>query len=298
MNYLHRDKQIAVVAALCDGLGVRAASRITGVNRGTVAALALKVGRGAAELHDRIVVGVRTSRLELDELWAFVGKKQKRVKRNEAAVKGDTYTYVGLAASARAIVAYHTGKRDTANTDTFIQDLRQRVIGAPEISSDGFLPYQPAIRAAFASSAYGQITKTYSVTDLRRSAAHRYSPAEVIAVEREVVNGVPAQISTSYVERSHLTLRMANKRFARLGNGFSKKLEQHAASVSLYVAHYNLCRVHESLRCTPAIALGIADRVWTVGDLLDAALATQPIDPVVTAPDRRKRFRVIEGGKS
>lgn len=120
----------------------------------------------------------------------------------------------------------------------------------------------------------------------------------VPVVEREVVNGVPAQISTSYVERSHLTLRMANKRFARLGNGFSKKLEQHAASVSLYVAHYNLCRVHESLRTTPAFAQGIADRVWTVGDLLDAALATQPIDPVVTAPDRRRRFEVIEGGKN
>ena len=108
---------------------------------------------------------------------------------------------------------------------------------------------------------------------------------------------MPAQISTSYVERSHLTLRMSNKRFGRLTNGFSKKLEHHAASVSLYVAHYNLCRVHESLRSTPAVALGIADRVWTVGDLLDAALATQPIDPVVTAPDRRKLFRVIEGGK-
>jgi hypothetical protein len=111
------------------------------------------------------------------------------------------------------------------------------------------------------------------------------------------MGGVPAQISTSYVERSHLTLRMSNKRFSRLGNGFSKKLEHHAASVSLYVAHYNLCRVQESLRCTPAMALGIADRVWTVGDLLDAALATQPINPVVTAPNRRKRFRVIEGGR-
>ena len=105
---------------------------------------------------------------------------------------------------------------------------------------------------------------------------------------------MPAQISTSYVERSNLTLRMSSKRFARLSNGFSKKLENHCAAVSLYVAHYNLCRVHESLRSTPAMALGIADRVWTIGDLLDAALATQPITPVTTAPDRRKRFKVIE----
>lgn len=125
----------------------------------------------------------------------------------------------------------------------------------------------------------------------------RYSPAAVVAVAREVVRGVPEHISTSYVERSNLTLRMSSKRFARLSNGFSKKLEPHCAAVSLYVAHYNLCRVHESLRSTPAMALGIADRVWTIGDLLDIALATQPITPETTAPDRRKRFTVIEGGR-
>jgi IS1 family transposase len=277
-------------------MSIRATERLTGVHRDTIMRLGAKVGRGCAELHDRMMVGVRTGRLELDELWAYVGKKQKRVKRTDGPVVGDQYTFVALAGASRAIVAYLTGKRDSANTDAFIQDLRQRVIGAPEISSDGFLPYQPAIRAAFRASAYGQITKTYSVTDLRRDAAHRYSPAEVVAVAREVVAGVPAQISTSYVERSHLTLRMSNKRFSRLRNGFSKKLEHHAASVSLYVAHYNLCRSHEALRTSPAVALGIADRVWTIGDLLDAALATQPIDPVVTPADRRKRFRVIEGG--
>jgi len=127
---------------------------------------------------------------------------------------------------------------------------------------------------------------------------HRYSPASVIAVAREVVYGVPAEISTSYVERSNLSMRMACRRFTRLTNGFSKKLDNHAAAVSLYVAHYNLCRVHESLRSTPAMAQGIADKVWSIGNLLDAALATQPIDPVVTAPDRRRTFRVIEGGKN
>src|SRR3954451_3542966 len=156
--------------------------------------------------------------------------------------------------------------------------------------------YRPAIRAAFGGkAAHGVIVKTYSVTNLAvKEAARRYSPAEVVAVERQVVNGVPAQISTSYVERSNLTLRMSSKRFSRLSNGFSKKLEPHCA-VSLYVAHYNLCRVHESLKCTPAVALGIADRVWTIGDLLDAAMATQPITPTETPAKRRSRFRVIQG---
>jgi IS1 family transposase len=297
MNILPREKQIEVIAALCDGLGVRAAARITGVNRGTVAALALKLGHGCAELHDRMMVGLRVSRLELDELWAFVGKKQKRVTPKDIAVKGDQYTFVGLAASSRAIVSYRTGKRSDATTDDFIQDLRGRVIGSPEISTDGFTPYQPAIRDAFRNSAHGVIVKTYAVTDLRKDAAHRYSPAAVVAVSRDVMNGVPAEISTSYVERSNLSVRMGCRRFTRLTNGFSKKIENHCAAVSLYVAHYNLCRVHESLRSTPAMALGIADRVWAISDLLDAALATQTITPITTAPDRRKRFTVIDGGR-
>src|SRR6185312_11869964 len=300
MNVLPRDEQIAVIAALCDGLGVRATSRITGVNRGTVAALALKMGRGCAELHDRMMVGLRVNRLELDELWSYVGKKQKNVTRKDVAVTGDQYTYVALAASTRAIITYRTGKRDSDTTLEFIHDLRERVIGYPEISTDGFHPYKSAIRAAFSGRAsHGVIVKTYSVTNLAvKEAARRYSPAEVVAVSREVESGVPAHISTSYVERSNLTLRMSSKRFARLSNGFSKKLEPHCAAISLYVAHYNLCRVHESLRSTPAMALGIADRVWTIADLLDAALATQPITPVTTAPDRRKRFTVIDGGRA
>lgn len=200
-----------------------------------------------------------------------------------------------MSASAKAIISYRTGKRDSENTDLFIQDLRQRVIGAPEISTDGFLPYQNAIRDAFNGRAsHGVIVKTYSVTNLAvKDAARRYSPAEVVAVEREVVSGMPAYISTSYVERQNLTLRMSQKRFARLTNGFSKKLDHHAAAVSLYVAHYNLCRVHEALRTTPAVALGIADRVWTISDLLEAALSLEPNRPIRV----KRNFTVIEGGK-
>jgi IS1 family transposase len=204
-----------------------------------------------------------------------------------------------LGASSRAIIAYQTGKRITETTDNFIQDLRQRVIGSPEITTDGYHPYRNAIRGAFGNRvAHGVINKTYSVTHLAvTEASRRYSPAQVVAVARDVVSGVPTEISTSYVERQNLTLRMASKRFARLSNGFSKRLECHLAAVALHVAFYNLCRVHESLRSTPAMALGIAERAWTIGDLVDAALATQPITPTTTAPDRRKRFRVIEGGK-
>jgi IS1 family transposase len=299
MNTLPRDKQIEIIAALTEGCSIRAVERMTGVHRDTIMRLGARVGRGCAELHDRMMVGIRVNRLEVDEAWGFVGKKQKRVKRHEAFAKGDQYVFIAMAGTQKPIVAYRVGKRDTENTDLFIRDLRERVIGQPEISTDGFLPYLPAIRGAFGKSAiHGQIIKTYSVVDLRPAAAVRYSPAEVVAVSREVVSGLPMQISTSYVERQNLSLRMASRRFTRLTNGFSKTLDNHVAAVSLYVGHFNLCRVHEALRTTPAVALGIADRAWSIGDLLDAALATQPIDPVVTAPDRRRRFRVIEGGKS
>jgi IS1 family transposase len=185
-----------------------------------------------------------------------------------------------------------------------VQDLRGRVLGSPEISTDGWHSYKLSIRDAFRNSAHGVIVKTVAVTDLRPAASHRYSPAEVVAVSREAVQGVPVEISTSYVERSNLSIRMGSRRFTRLTNGFSKKLDCHTAAVSLYVAHYNFCRVHESLtpdawhQTTPAMAIGIAKHVWSIGDLLDAALRVAPPAPTTTAPDRRRLFRVIQGGKT
>lgn len=297
MNVLSRDKQIEVIAALCEGVGIRTASRLTGVNRGTVGSLALRVGLGCVELHDRLMVGVRTDRLELDEAWSYVGKKQKNTKPHETQ-KGDQYVYIGMAANQKAIVSYWIGKRDTLNMEQFIGDLRGRVIGQPEISTDGFHPYRPAIRDAFGENAsHGVIVKTYSVTHLSREAATRYSPAQVVAVSKEAVAGAPEYISTSYVERQNLSLRMSSRRFTRLTNGFSKKLDNHCAAVALYVAHYNLCRVHEALRTTPAKALGVADKAWTIAQLVDAALAVAPALPKETPPERRRGFTVIEGGK-
>ena len=292
MNVLSRDQEIAIIACLTEGQSIRATERITGIHRDTIMRLGERVGRGCAELHDRMMVGIRAGRLELDEIWGYVGKKQKRVERHEISHKGDQYTFIAMSASAKAIISYRTGKRDSENTDLFVQDLRQRVIGAPEI----FLPYTNASRDAFNGKASdGVIVKTYSVTNLAvKDAARRYSPAEVVAVSREVVSGVPAHISTSYVERQNLTLRMTQRRFARLTNGFSKKLANHAAAVSLYVSHYNLCRVHEALRTTPAVALGIAGRVWTIGDLLDATLMLEPNRPIRV----KRNFTVIEGGRT
>jgi IS1 family transposase len=305
MSLLSRDQQIQVIGCLTEGMSIRAIERLTGVHRDTIMRLGARVGRGCAELHDRIMVGLRVGRIEMDELWAFVGKKQRHLKRTDSREKGDQYTFVALASSSRAIIGYRTGKRDSNTTDEFVQDLRERVIGAPEISTDGFHPYRNAIRDAFQNSDHGVINKTFSVTHLSiNQAQHRYSPAAVIAVAKEAAQGAPEEISTSYVERSNLSIRMASRRFTRLTNGFSKKLDNHLSAVALYIAHYNLCRVHESLspnarnQATPAMALGLIDRVWSLGDLIDAALAVATPDPTETAPDRRRKFRVIEGGKN
>ena len=300
MNNLPRDKQIEIIGMLCEGVGQRAVSRLTQTDRKTVARLALAVGKGCAELHDRMMVGLHVHRIECDELWAYVGHKrnpQAGPKRRPSPVMGDQYTYVALASATRAIIGYRTGKRTTELTDDFIQDLRGRVIGTPEISTDGLHFYKNAIRDAFGKRAvHGVINKTYSVTHLNvTEASRRYSPAQVVAVERVAYAGEPEQISTSYVERQNLSLRMASKRFARLSNGFSKKIDCHLAAVSLYVAFYNLCRSHEALRQTPAMALGIADHVWTVAELIEAALKAVPPLPTPTPAQRRKSFRVIQG---
>jgi IS1 family transposase len=300
MNILSRDQQIQVIGALTEGLSIRAIERMTGIHRDTIMRLGARVGQGCAELHDRTMVGLRTGRLELDELWAYVGKKQRHLRRGDSPEKGDQYTFVALASTSRAIVAYRTGKRDTGTTQEFIADLRERVLGAPEISTDGFLPYQPAIRSDFGNSHHGVINKTYSVVHLDKihQASLRYSPAAVIAVAREAVQGVPAEISTSYVERNNLSIRMGCRRFTRLTNAFSKRLDNHLAAIALHVAYYNLCRVHETLRTTPAVQLGITDRIWSLGDLIDAALALAPEGPRETPPQRRRKFRVIDGGLS
>jgi|SRR5579862_523072 len=297
MNILSRDQQIQIIAALTEGMSIRAVERLTGVHRDTIMRLGARVGAGCAALHDRTMHSLRVGRLELDEIWGYVGCKQKNVKRKDLAVTGDQYTFIALASTARAIITYRTGKRDSANTHEFAHDLRERVLGSPEISTDGFLPYQNAIRSAFGNRvAHGQIVKTYSVTNLGKSAAVRYSPAQVVAVSREVISGVPAEISTSYVERQNLSLRMASRRFTRLTNGFSKKLEHHEAAVSLYVAHYNLCRVHEAHgNMTPAMSLGIADHVWSLGELIDAALALVPAD--LGRRHVKPTLSVIEGEK-
>ncbi|MGH7038282.1 MAG: IS1 family transposase [Stellaceae bacterium] len=295
MNILPREKQVEAIAALCEGVSVRATERLTGVNRGTILSLGVRVGDGCAKLHDAMMRGLNVGRVELDEAWSFIHTKQRHLKPTDPDDYGDQYVFLALAGAAKAIVSWRVGKRNGDNCRAFLADLRSRVLGAPELSSDAFSAYPDAVERAFGiDCAYGTIEKHYAAPEETVEAARRYSPTAVVAVMRRPIIGNPSKLSTSYIERQNLTLRMQQRRFTRLTNAFSKKLENHWAAVALYVAHYNLCRVHETLRVTPAMQLDVTDHIWTIGELVDAAL-----DGVLPGPGGRPygRFRVIDGGR-
>ena len=295
MNILPFDKQIMAISALTEGCSIRAVERLTDIHRDTIMRLGVRVGKGCARLHDAMMRDLQVAVIEFDEIWAFVGKKQRRAGDDRES--GDQYTFTALDATRKAIISYRTGKRTAENTRAFVQDVRERVINRPQITSDGFGPYGVAMEEAFGADVdYSQLVKVYQA-EPSRDAARRYSPGYVVGVERTRIVGRPRaeHVSTSYVERSNLTLRMQQRRFTRLTSGFSKKLDNHRAAVSLYVAHYNLCRVHETLRITPAMALGIADHIWTIGELIQASLEGVAHGPVGRM---RGRFRVIDGGLS
>jgi IS1 family transposase len=277
MNILPRDKQIAVISALTEGCSIRATERLTGIHRDTIMRLGVRVGDGCDKLHDEMMQFVQVNRLELDELWSYVGKKQKRITPADSADLGDQYVFIGIDASLKAIISYRVGKRDGDNANVFLADLRCRIINRPEISSDGFSPYLEAVERSFgADCSYGQVIKQYH-GEPAIDTARRYSPGVVVGARRHRLIGNQRRVCTSYVERGNLTVRMQQRRFTRLTNGFSKKLENHIAAVGLFVAHFNLCRVHEALRITPAMAIGITDHIWSIGELIDEALS-EPVE--------------------
>jgi IS1 family transposase len=294
MNVLSLEMQVAVIGSLCEGLSIRAVERLTGVHRDTIMRLGARVGAGCAALHDTMFCNLNTAQIQIDELWAFIGKKQRRLKPTDAPELGDCYSFLALDATGKAIISYRTGKRDGTTAREFLTDLRTRVLGSPILSSDGFSSYAELVAEIFGKEVhYGQIIKRY-VGEPHKDAARRYSPGKVVGVERTAIIGKPPAflIGTSHIERANLTVRMNSRRFTRLTNAFSKRVDNHRAAVSLFVAHYNFCRVHETLKITPAMELGIADHVWPTSVLIEAAemVRTRPLGRQVG------RFRVIDGG--
>lgn len=295
MSHLSADQQSAVISSLCEGVSIRATERLTGIHRDTIMRLGVKVGEGCAVLHGRLMRDLHVSRIEMDEVWSWVKKKKRQITADDPDTVGDQFIYLAMDSTGKAIISWHVGKRGMRNTILLARDVRRRVLGNPEISTDGYAPYIRAVDEAFDGQASHGIVDKQEVILAKGPDAERYYAKQVLMkVERTPISGAPAHISTSYIERQNLTLRMSQRRFTRLTNGFSKKYENHCAAIALYAAHYNFCRVHEALRITPAMHLGVTDHVWTISELVNAALTGEIQERV-----RREAvaFRVIQGGK-
>lgn len=297
MNRLSLARQIEVVALLTEGNSLRATARLTGVDRNTIMRLNRRVGDGCHRLHHARMRNLHVARLQLDEMWSYVKVKQKNVQPDHSEECGDVWCWLAEDADRRAIVAYHTGKREAEDARLFVTDLRSRILNRPQITTDGHAVYVSAIEESFGAAVdYAVLRKQVGGPD-----------DTCFGITKEVHQGDPdlEHVSTSYIERANLTVRMHLRRCARRTNAFSKKLEPHRAAVALHIAYYNFCRVHETLRVTPAIELGLTDHVWSVGELLRAAGEAPPIDPLPTQPTivyprpGRKPFRlhVVRGGK-
>lgn len=291
MNVLTMGERVRVVSALAEGTSLRATARLTDVDRKTVTGLLLAVGEGCRWLLDEKMRELHCDVLELDEVWSFVGKKEGHLRDDDPAEYGDAYTWVAIDARTKLVPVHRVDKRTTEAAHAFATELRGRVIGAPQITTDGLKAYVEAIEGAFGSRVqYAQILKTYAKDEASGASRDdvRYSRGRVTRSVKRVVIGAPddAKISTSYVERGNLTLRMGQRRFTRLTNGFSKRLEHLRAAVALHFAHYNFCRVHMTLRVTPAMEAGLTDHVWTVEELIAAALdaADAPPPPPLPKP--------------
>jgi IS1 family transposase len=269
--YLPIEKAELILSLLLEGNSVSSVSRLTGVHIGTILKVLVKAGEKAEHIMAQRISQVECRDIELDELWAFIGKKQKRVKATDDQNLGDCYTFVAIERHSKLVLNIANGKRDQATTDVFIEGLRHATRGEYQITTDGFAPYKSAITTTLSDRAdYAMLIKVYKASVEGEA---RYSPAEVASVEEVPVMGRPdpERICTSIVERQNLSVRMGTRRFTRLTNAFSKKWENHWAATAVWFAFYNFCRVHKSLRVTPAMAAGISNHIWSVRELLEAA---------------------------
>jgi len=270
MNRLSTADRVRVVAALVEGNSIRATVRMTGVAKNTIAKLLAELGRACADYHEQHVRNVKAARIQCDEIWSFVGMKDKNVpqsRKGEAGV-GSVWTWTALDADSKLIVSYLLGDRDVGTATDFMNDVAGRLANRVQLTTDGHRSYLDAVDAAFVGDVdYAQLVKIYGA---ERPGEARYSPAVCTGAKPTPIIGQPEKkhISTSYVERQNLTMRMGMRRFTRLTNAFSKKIENHFYAVALHFMYYNFCRIHQTLRVTPAMQAGLSDHVWEIEELI------------------------------
>ncbi len=270
-NILNTDKQIVVISALAEGSSIRSIERMTGVHRDTIMRLGVKVGQSCTSLMDETMRDLSCTRLELDEIWGFVGKKDRNVREGDSCV-GSIWTFCAIDADTKLVPAFRVGQRDAATANAFLADVAGRMRNRVQVSTDALGAYREAIEQAFGGDAdYGQIVKTYG--SITTEDNRRYSAPEFVSCEKKVIAGRPNLdlISTSYIERLNATTRLHMRRLTRLTLAFSKKRENFEAAVGLHFAYYNFVKRHNTLRCTPAMAAGVTGSFWSVGELLEAA---------------------------
>jgi IS1 family transposase len=270
MNQLDPTKRSRVIAALVEGASCRAVSRMTGVARNTVASLLVEIGAACAEYQNRVLRNLKCQRIQCDEIWSFVAAKDRNVPAEKQGQFGfgSVWTWTALDADTKLICSWMVGTRDGQSAYEFMKDLASRLANRVQLTTDGHAAYLTAVESTFGAGIdYAMLVKIYGESG---ESEKRYSPADCIGCERKEISGKPdpKYISTSYVERQNLTMRMHMRRFTRLTNAFSKKLENHIAAISLHFMYYNFVRIHQTLRITPAMAAGVTDRVWEIADVI------------------------------
>lgn len=269
MNRLSLSKRAQIVQMLVEGSSLRSTSRMADVSINTVTKLLVDVAAAAYEHHDEKVRDLRSKRIQCDEIWCFVGAKAKNVTVEQKAQGwGDTWTWTAIDADTKLCVSYLVGGRSAIWAHEFMEDVASRVRGRVQLTTDGHKAYLDAVEDAFGMDVdFATLQKIYGAPNAEET--RRYSPAKCIGCDMKTVLGDPdpKHVSTSYVERQNLTMRMSMRRFTRLTNAFSKKIENHAAAVALHFIHYNFARIHKTLRITPAMAAGISDHVWSYEEI-------------------------------
>jgi hypothetical protein len=273
--FLSKDKQIAVVSALAEGSNIRSIERMTGIHRDTIMRLGVRIGQGCARVLDQKMRGLDCKRLELDEIWGYVGKKMRHVKEGDDPTMGDVWTFCAIDADTKLVPSFRvSSKRDAENTNAFINDLASRLNNRVQISTDAMTCYPEAIEFAFGRDVdYAQIVKSYVSEDGKYNPERRYSQPRITSSYKTWMQGTPDPkvVSTSYVERLNASTRLHVRRLSRLTLAFSKKRENSEAAIALNFASHNFVKTHRTLKMTPAMAAGIERNFWSYGDLVEAA---------------------------